>query len=191
MTTPIITHPSDDGSVFHASFGGGAIIPHVTLQLIFWGPEWPQPPTGPSADDIINKVQTLLAGPYMSGLLQYGIGLGTLIGQTFLSSDPGHPLTKDNWHHQIWDMIDNGTFPEPDDPGGRNLYMFVLPPNSQYENPAFTGAHGYPYDYDFPGDVDYAWAGFVLGDPDVNVVTSRLFHEIVEACSDPEDDGWN
>jgi hypothetical protein len=196
---PVKKSPSDKGPSYSIRNDQGAIIPHANLQLIFWGTAWPQPPTGPSAKQITLAVEALLRGPYMSGLLQYGIGLGRLAlpGVTFVNDDPANPLEKGAWHEKIWDLINQGTFPKPTNPGGRNLYMFILPPGYTYETD-IGGAHGYPWPDKPPfTDIEYAWAGFVLthyandndGGIDFDGVTKRLFHEIVEACTDPEDDG--
>ena len=55
------------------SNGGGAIGTNLPVQLIFWGSAWNQPSTTPSAGTILGSVQTILGGPWMSGLRQYGI----------------------------------------------------------------------------------------------------------------------
>lgn len=186
-----VTNPPDDGNAnITVSFHGGAIITQLSLELLFWGNAWSSPAVQPSSSQVVGALQELLSGPYMSGLGQYGIGPGSLRGSLIVQSDPPNPFSRDDWHGLIWDLIDQGTFPEPDDPGGRNLYLFVLPPGVGYDQPGVTGAHGYPGDYDFPFDYDTAWAGFVLNDGTLDTVTTRLSHELVEACTDPEDDGW-
>lgn len=188
-----------DRQIYRASNNHGPVIPHVSLQLIFWGKDWPNQNPGPSADEITVAVQTMLSGPYMSGLLQYGIGFGSLRGTTIVGYDPPNPFSEHDWHSLIWSLIDNGEFPFPDEPGGRNLYMFITPPGVEYNPPNVTGAHGAPWQYDAPAEVDFAWAGFVTnpGTPisqnNLDSITRDLSHEIVEACTDAEgnhDDGW-
>jgi hypothetical protein len=181
---PIKLSPSDDGTPYHASYHGGPTFPRVTVQLIFWGSAWPNPYSGPSASEVTAATQSMLSGPYLSGLLQYGVYLGALRGATFVSADPPNPLSKDDWHNKIWDLIDDGTFPEPDDPGGGNLYMLILPPDTVYDEPGVGGTHGSPWDYDPPFDVDFAYAGFVLNPGNLDGLMNRLSHEIVEACTD-------
>ena len=190
-----LIHAADDGTFLdpnlNLSFHGGAIITHVSLELIFWGNAWTWQQTTPTVSDVIGAAQALLAGPYMAYLDQYGIGSGGLRdnGITVLQ-DPPNPFSRDDWHNLIWDLIDQGTYPEPDEDGGRNLYMLILPPGVVYDDPNVGGIHGHPGDYDFPFDYDTAWAGFVLNDGDIDTITTRLSHELVEACTDPEDDGW-
>ena len=61
------------------SSDGGAIISNVSLQLLFWGSAWnsnPLPPIG----QVVNAVNSILQGPYLSGLGQYGVGGGSLQG---------------------------------------------------------------------------------------------------------------
>jgi hypothetical protein len=190
---PIIATAADHGGTFHVSYKGGAVIPRVSVILIFWGLNWPNnQPNCASQAVIIDAVARMLDGPHMSGLAQYGIGLGLELSHHSLNFDPASPLTPDAWHTQIWDMIDAGTFPEPDDPGGRNLYMFIPPPNVPFINPMVTGAHAPVHDAELV-DLDYAWAGFITHDGKIDTITTNLSHEIIEACTDPEaqvDDGW-
>jgi len=186
-----IVNPPDPGnSNITVSFHGGALIPNVRVELLFWGTAWTQPTTTPTAAQVVRAVQNILAGPYMSGIRQYAVGFGTLRGTIIALSDPPNPFSSDDWHNLIWDLIDQGTFPEPDDAGGRNLYLFITPPGTGYNQPGVGGAHGDPGDYDFPADYDRAWAGFVLNDGNIDTITTTLSHELVEACTDPEGDGW-
>lgn len=190
------TQLSDDGVTYHASNHAGTIIPHVSLHLIFWGSAWPAPPTGPTANEVINAAREIVKGPYMTGLLQYGVKPGTLHGSSFEPSDPPNPLTKDAWHTKIWDLVDGGNVP-PQGSGGLNLYMLVLPPGITFDDdPSEGGAHGAPLKYHFPFSINTVFAGFVLNQGTLDDVTANLSHEIVEACTDTEgsntfaNDGW-
>jgi hypothetical protein len=68
--------------------------------------------------------------------------------------------------------------------------MIVVPPGVGIDPAGPCGAHGYPGDYDFPADYSTAWGGYVLNDGTLDTITTSLSHEIVEACTDTEDDGW-
>jgi hypothetical protein len=183
--------PYDGNAEINVSFNGGAIIPHVRVQLLFWGNQWTQQNVSPSISSVISAIQKILAGPYMSALGQYGIGPGTLSGATIITwPGPPNPFFTDDWHTLIWDLIDNGTFPKPESPDTRNFYCFVLPPEVNFNDPNAVGAHGSPGDYDFPSAYDRVWAGWVMNDGRLDTVTRRFSHELVEACTDPEDDGW-
>jgi hypothetical protein len=161
------------------------------VQLLFWGNQWTQQNVSPSIGSVISAIQKILAGSYMSALGQYGIGPGTLSGATIITwPNPPNPFFADDWHNLIWDLIDNDTFPKPDSPDARNFYSFVLPPEVNFNDPNAVGAHGSPGDYDFPSAYDRVWAGWVMNDGRLDTVTRRFSHELVEACTDPEDDGW-
>ena len=68
--------------------------------------------------------------------------------------------------------------------------MIIVPPGVGFSEAGVCGTHGYPGDYDFPADYDVAWGGFVPNDGNLDTITVSLSHELVEACTDPEDDGW-
>jgi hypothetical protein len=126
----------------------------------------------------------------MSGLGQYGVAGGSLKGSWIVTGrEPNNPFSNDDVHSLISDLIDQGSFPEPDDPGGRNLYMFVRPANVRPNTPNITGLHTYDTDYDFPFDIDKAWFGWVTHNGTIDSLTTIFSHELVEACTDPEGDG--
>lgn len=186
----IIQPPDHPNDTILVHFHGGAQILNPSLQLIFWGNAWNNPVTSPTAGQVMAAVQNILSGPYMTRLDQYGIGPGTLRGGTTVLSDPPNPFSKDDWHNLVWNLIDQGTFPEPSAPGGRILYMIIPPPLVVYEDAGVCGIHGYPWDFDLSTGYTKAWAGFALNDGTLDTITANLSHEVVEACTDPEDDGW-
>ena len=171
------------------SNGGGAIINSVSLQLLFWGSSWTGTPS-PGVSNVISAVDSILEGPYMKSLRQYGVGHGSLTGAWIITSpDPPNPFSDDDAHGIISGLIDQGTFPEPDEPGGRNLYMLILPANVNSNQSGVIGEHLYDWDYDFPFDFDKAWFGWVTHDGTLDSLTATFSHELAEACSDPEGDG--
>jgi hypothetical protein len=177
-------NPSDS-----VSDNGGARVVDGHLELIFWGSQW-QTAVAPSAPNIVAAVQTLLAGSYLSELQQYGFQRISLRGATiFLTPAPPTNFQTSDVEDVVWGAIDQGIFPEPDDSGGRNIYLVFLPTGTNPPSPA-RGAHSDPSDYDFPFDVDYAWVGWVS--PGTLDYTMDVFsHELVEAITDPEpSDGW-
>jgi len=63
----------------------------------------------------------------------------------------------------IDDLIDSGEYPEPDEPGGRIIYMVFPQSGTAYssgDEPA-AGGHGPEVDYDRPLEVDYGWVAWV------------------------------
>lgn len=189
------TFPNNPGTNTALSFGGGAIATGAPVQLIFWGSAWNQPTTSPSANDIINAVQNILAGPFMSGLLQYGINRSPYRGAIIVTS-PEPPFIPDtfldrdsNIEDIVNALINNGTFPEPDEDNGRNIYFVIMPPNTKYNsNRNIGGAHFY-FSSGSLIDVDNVWCAWI-GNGSIEQMTKVFGHELVETCTDPEDDGW-
>ena len=179
--------PCDAPATTTTSNGGGATIANVSLQLLFWGSSWNSNPS--PIGQVVNAVNSILQGPYLSGLAQYFVAGGSLQGAWIVTGrDPNNLFSDDDVHSIISDLIDQGSFPEPDDPGGRNLYMFILPANFR-SNTIFTGEHMYDTDFDFPGDSDKTWFGWVTHNGTLDSLTPIFSHELVEACTDPEGDG--
>jgi len=173
------------------SNGGGAIGTGLPVQLIFWGNAWNQAATSPSAGAVVSAVQNILRGPWMSGLRQYGIGRCSF-GGAIVVTTPGPPGTYNDSDVQdlVWALIDDNKFPEPDDPGGRNLYMVFFPPGTTYGPGGIRGKHLDATDFDLPADKDHAWVGFVCSNPALSQLTSTFCHELAEMCTDPESDAW-
>ena len=165
---------------------GGPLIVNTPMQLIFWGSAWPNA-AGPGSSAVTAAIKTVLSGPYLSQMTQYGYQSVTLRGITYVTSpDPPALYATTDASELVWNMIDQGLFPEPDEAGGRILYMVMMPPGTTHP-PGALGAHSDPWDYDFPADVDYAWVGWAeYGSLDT--ITEVFTHELVEAISDPEPD---
>lgn len=187
--------PNNPGTNTTLSFGGGAIATGAPVQLIFWGSVWNQSTTSPSVNDIINAVQNILAGPFMSGLLQYGVNRSPFRGAIVVTSPeppfiPDTFLDKDsNIEELVNALINNGTFPEPDEDGGRNIYVVIMPPGTKYGGDSRAiGAHYY-FSSGSIIDVDNAWYAWI-GNNDIDTMTMAFGHELVETCTDPEGDGW-
>ncbi|MGA7413335.1 MAG: hypothetical protein WBW33_22865, partial [Bryobacteraceae bacterium] len=141
------------------TFNGGAIGTADSVQLLFWGPIWQtvldpanSPPNSPSnqllSTSIIRFVQAILSGPYMSALLPYGVRRCPYGSAHIVNSNPPFlPNTFSNQSVQnlMQSLIDDGSFPEPDENGGRNLYFVIMPPNTQFQPPPgglpANGAH--------------------------------------------------
>ena len=170
----------------NVSNGGGAIGTGLPVQLIFWGGAWNQPATSPSAGAILASVQTILRGPWMSGLRQYGIRRCNLRGATVVTGPTAPGTYNDNdIKDLIWALIDDNKFPEPDDSGGRIIYMVFMPPGTTYGPGGIRGKHLVASDFDFPADNDHAWVGFVVFNAAIGQITSTFCHELAETCTDP------
>jgi hypothetical protein len=175
---------------------GGAIGTADPVQLIFWGAVW-QTSLSQLRQQFTGAVQSILAGPYMSALRQYGVKRCSFGGSLIILSPPPpfvpSTFTDETARGVVQSLIDQGTFPEPDEPGGRNLYFIIMPPNTQYQQPPgqppATGAHSALQSGSII-DPDYAWVAWV-GNQALNGMTATFSHELVEMCTDPEPfTGW-
>jgi hypothetical protein len=173
---------------------GGAIGTADPVQLVFWGAVW-QTTLAALLNSFVAAVRAILAGPYMSGVRQYGVKRCSF-GGALIITDPGPPLVPSLFTDQtiqgvVYSLIDQGTFPEPDEAGGRNLYVILVPPNTQYQNPPgiqAVGAHSWVQSGSGI-DPDIAWVAWV-GNNTLAAMTSIFSHELVEMCTDPEGDAW-
>jgi len=178
--------PGDAGPTDAVSDQGGARIVDGVVELIFWGSAW-QTATSPSRQSVTQAVQNMLTGPYLSELSQYGFRSVVLRGTTTILQ-PGPPATfsTSDVGDVIWNAIDSNVFPEPDDSGGRIIYIVLMPSGTTTSDPnSPRGAHSDPSDFDLPLDTDYAWVAWV-GPGTLDYAMDVLSHELVEAITDPE-----
>jgi hypothetical protein len=138
--------------------------------------------------EIVSAVETIFASPYLLGLAQYGFRTVALRGVTLVtSSDVGlGSYSFDDVGNLVWDLIDEGKFPEPDDAGGRVLYVVFMPPNSTPPS-GVRGEHGDPEDSGLFTGTDRAWVGYVSYGT-FDHITSVFTHQLVEAITNPEPD---
>lgn len=191
---PGITSPCTSTSF---SFHGGAIGTADPVQLLFWGSTWqtyldPSTPGQLLFNTFTAAVQSILAGPWISGLRQYGIKRCSFGGaRIIVSSEPPlapNVFTEKSIQGVVQSLIDDSTFPEPDEPGGRNLYFVIMPSNTTYSPGGLRGAHS-SFNSGSIIDVDTAWYAWI-GSQSLSGMTSTFCHELAEMCTDPEGDGW-
>ena len=94
--------------------------------------------------DVARAVQAIVASPYLSEMDQYGFRQIEGIGFGLVTSNPpAGAYTDSDVKDMVWGLIDGGHFPEPDDPGGRIIYMVLPHAGTAYssDTPA-AGAHG-------------------------------------------------
>jgi hypothetical protein len=169
--------------------GGGAIIVSAPLKVLFWGHGWTLDATKPSMADVQAAVNAIIASPYLKELSQYGFSRIASVDFFQVLADPPSPkYTGSDVEKMVWGAIDSA-FPEPDEDGGRNIYMVFPHPGTNYDNPGLdaAGAHSDPSENDFLFlDADYAWVGWADYSPTIDGITSVFTHELVEMISDPE-----
>lgn len=172
------------------SYEGGALASGAAIQLIFWGSVWNDPTTSPRPGEIIAAVQNLVDSAYFFPLKQYGVDPGPL-GKSLIvtSPSPGGVVSSGDITSLLWDLIGD-KFPEPDEPGGHNIHVVFLPPNTGLPDPTEESAHGSTWHIVLP-KVHTAWYVWIDCTGGLEATTTNLSHELVEAYTDPEpNSGW-
>ncbi len=161
---------------------GGLVLTHVNVYLVYWGSAWAQNPT-PSADNITRSVASIMAGPYMSALAQYrNVGSGILYGKMLVTtSDPPKTFSSDDVSNFLKDLINMETVPGPNDVD-QLLYCVIMPVGVSSDQSNVIGEHFSPGE-----DILSAW---VMNDGTLDSVTTLFSHELVEACTNPNGDGY-
>lgn len=163
----------------------GRVIRYLNLQVIFWGEAWLSA-VNPSLDDVLQQVAYVLASPYLSELDQYGFqGISKVRTPVVLPVPVGSTYSDDDVRNLVWELIDQGSFPEPDEQDGDIAYFVFGPPGSRYDDANDRGAHSVAHDTDLL-DGDDAWVGwgnYLFGG--IQSMMSTFTHELVEMISDP------
>lgn len=183
------------------SFQGGEQISSISVVPIFYGSAWLN--SDPNVNKVMAAIKGLLTTPYLSQMNQYGLSSVNIHQPVLLTNvNPSATHSSDDIGDIVWNLIDDDVFPEPDDAGGRNIYVVFYPQGTRVTDISACGWHSYYSDYDFPFDVDYAWvaavefpegsAGNTPAQKLGNII--RIFsHELLETITDPEpdgDEGW-
>jgi hypothetical protein len=175
---------------------GGDVAASATVYLLFWGQDWQthiDPSTGRLLSDAFTTaVQSILDGPWMAGLRQYGVHRCRFGSSSIVGTDPPflpHTFDEGDVQDMIQTQIDAGAFPNPEQ-RGHNLYIVFMPPNTKHvdvNGEAIAGEHS---SFLTDGNITVsAWYAFICTNPFDETI--RAFsHELAEMCTDPEDDGW-
>jgi hypothetical protein len=169
----------DATSTDFATNQGGGTLQNVHLQVIFWGSQWANAPTSPAT--VMQAINKLVSSTYFDQLKQYGLQSVDVRGSLQEpTSDPPATFTDSDVDDFLSNLLDNGPFAWPDEPGGDNTYLIMMPPGA---NEGDAGSHSSTSDYD-PGDWDYApraWIAFNT----LDIMTETISHELAETISDP------
>jgi hypothetical protein len=190
-------------STTSTDLNGPKLTQVVRVNLIFWGSGWntnPQPT--PSAQTVVNDAASILSGPYLSSLEQYGVfsnigSTGSFFNRAFMvtSSNPPATFNTSNVAGFIVGLIDDGILDEPDEEPHPTLNCVFLPPGVAYAPPAGTpalnGLHTFAvwndtdlFDLDTNQRAHFAW--ILYGSRPF--ISTTFSHELVEALTDPEGD---
>lgn len=194
------SQPNDANSNDSVTFKGGPTVVDINLAPVFYGSAWLT--SVPSANQVMAAIKRVIESPYLSEMVQYGFHSLT-VKQPVLKAESNPPASHsaNNAGEIVWDLIDDGVFPEPDEAGGANIYIVFYPPGTAVSDVTACGWHNTYYS-DFDAfDLDSAWVGavdFPTGTGKTSVLDNiiKVFtHELIEIISDPvpdddSDDGW-
>jgi hypothetical protein len=182
------------------SDNGGLKLNDVPTYLIFWGKYW-QSNQG-LANSIRDAAQSILSGPYVQNLTQYGVtGKAYLAGTYYDASDP-NPGSFDM--SDVADVVDGlqdggSGLPEYDDLSRIPIYCVVTAPGIMSSNSVDASINSLQYDDDFPwtdtDKIPVVWLGGnqAFGLPAsaslLDEYTSNFSHEVGEAITSIGGDG--
>jgi hypothetical protein len=192
------------------TFHGGALLPHVEVQALFYGPDWATPAYAPQKAYLDDFLRNVVHSSYMDMLSKagYGVGPGSFVPgyiETALlpSAWPPLPLNMDSQLQTLLQTeIHNSNLEQPD---SNRLYVIFVQPNLVIgtnifhdSTDAFLGYHGAFAGTNAqhqPADIRYAvvtypggWVhnlgvSWLPALKDMTLVTS---HELAEAVTDPD-----
>jgi hypothetical protein len=177
----IITGPGIAGPGTTVSFGGNGVIMSARVALLFYGSAWKDVSFNPNAGTILTAVRTILASPYCDVLADYQCNgaMNSAAWNRIINNPPGNPFDGDDCGGVADDLIDNfySNFPTYNRP---NFFAFFLPPGVSLEKGGINGAHS------IDGSTRYSWQLY----GSLDFITTTFSHELVEAMTDPDGDGW-
>jgi hypothetical protein len=181
LLSPIVSGP------IIVTNGGGSLRSAPRVVLIFWGTAWTNPSTSPSANDIISSVKSVLSGPYMSALRQYGIKRGSFLESIILTGPEAPASFSDvDVQLQVFLLVDGSIV---DGSNNQDVYVVFMPPGSTYSPGGARGAHSTAW-LGLSG-FSNKWAVLAwIGNDSLDVMMSAFTHELAEMCTDPGGDTW-
>ena len=190
---------------------GGLTLGSVKLFAIYWDSHYVNTP---DAVTMFNQyLSTLINCSYMNALAQYGINRGEFLGSLVVDPTvevPENPMSETQLQSHLSGWINSGSAPMPDDTHYDSLYI-VFTPNGVVltlqglaSNDPTNGFGGYHWSGHFNqflgiGKESLFWAaipwppGLVPNQSNFNlatVLTPPACHEIVEAITDRNMNGW-
>ncbi len=176
--------------------------PHIVV--IFWGHEYVTNSDTVSA--VVQLLTDLVTGPFMNGLVQYGVGRGRVASHFLIDTDKDHPalttLNENQALAEIISWIKAGTIANAPTLDETNLLYFLFPPTTTQltmtnGTSGFCGYHQHwKYNRSSHND-DLFWAivdttdyAALTGTDFANAIAYCVSHELAEACSDRDELGY-
>jgi hypothetical protein len=195
--------------VFTPHFGVETIAPgstndgqqHPTVDFVFSGNYWSTAQGQQDETDLVNLAQSILSGPYLSGLKQYGSDGTANFGQNWSDAAtlPSQPSTSTLQGFLQNSISSHGAFPGINDWQHAPIYVVVSDPTSSAQYNGGYNAQGTYYLLGLiPENIHMVWLGTstnqwagVSNDTKVwkDAYTLTLSHELAETISDPDSNG--
>jgi hypothetical protein len=179
------------------------------VYLLFWGPYWGTAQGQQDQRAMSNAVSSILSGPYLSKLTQYGSDGRALYDNSWADvSDPSKfkdPVTSAGRpssaaiEDYLNSVVDQPVSPiwlaSPHEDANPPIYVVVTDPNYSKDNGGWNapGTFNYTVNGNPASDtLNMVWAGTATGSDgrvDMDSFTLTLSHEIAERMSDPQAGG--
>jgi hypothetical protein len=176
------------------------IMPNPRVKVILWGHFYVEHPDAKNtAADLIG---TIVSGPYMNNLVQYGVGRGTFEDVTVIDVDRSPApatLSSSEAQDQLIEWLQTETVAPPPVVNERNLLYLIVPPTSTVLTPADENFGGYHSHGKFNAESDnddLFWAIIRTnnppssGDQQIRNHAAIISHEMTEAFTDRDGNGW-
>jgi hypothetical protein len=166
------------GAAVTTSEGNGPVLDHVHVELVFWGTGWSSNDTLRS--NLINATDSLVGGPYLTGLSQYRSTIGTgqrVAALTITSTSPASTFSDTDVANILRTNINNGVLLNPAR-DSQLLYMVIPQPGSSANG--LQGEHSLKYST--MGPFHYGWT---TNNGSLDFITTVYSHELAESVTDP------
>jgi hypothetical protein len=171
--------------------GHGAVLSNVKIKNIYWGSYWTG--DGTSLHDHIEAAWTDLGNnpEFYTTMEQYAtptqsIEQGSFLSGVTLDPDPASSVEDSDVQHTIELAINKGTVPPPDP----NMLYVVYLPQGVVSHP--DTEHGWGGHHNFFDDASgrRIYYATIIFSSSIDELTLLASHEVSEATTDPELDGW-
>jgi hypothetical protein len=167
------------------------IMRNPRVVVILWGHYYR---TNPNAGAFAVKlISDLVTGPFMNGLVQYGIGRGSFAGQIVIDTDQNNPapasLDETQVQDQLMKWIQASTVLPAPSVNETNLLYFIFPPTTTQlklkdGTTGFCGYHQHGKSNNTSANDDLFWA--IVKTDSADQTTEEMFVKSISACASHE-----
>jgi Clostridial hydrophobic W len=206
LITPTVASATKDkhaGTATSMTYHGGHLLTNVAVHPIFWGQDWSDAGQAAVAEQLKEFFADILTSSAMDVLGEYNapgqtISYGTLNGSsTITDTEPGNgtgTVSDAQIQAALQAWVSDGTIPQP---ASNTLYFVYLPRGvtaTMNGGASCTGFCGY---HQATGNIYYAVEPWIAcggcnftGEDPVTNLTKVSFHELMEAITDADTNGW-